>query len=206
MSPFVSISGPTAPVEFVTSYALVGSGRDGYPITSVSWYGADAYCKWMGGRLPTEAEWEKAARGPDGNDYPWGSAHAETSIYANIYGPFDRSGTTPVQAPGFLQDLTNVGSYRRGESEYGVRDMAGNANEWVNDWFSAQYSSVSPRENPPGPLTGQEKTTKGSSYLSSVNPFHPFDQENGILSAARGSANPSSFAVTRGFRCAQDVE
>ena len=206
LSPFVSISGPTAPVEFVTSYALVGSGRDGYPITSVSWYGADAYCKWMGGRLPTEAEWEKAARGPDGNDYPWGSAHAETSIYANIYGPFDRSGTTPVQAPGFLQDLTNVGSYRRGESEYGVRDMAGNANEWVNDWFSAQYSSVSPRENPPGPLTGQEKTTKGSSYLSSVNPFHPFDQENGILSAARGSANPSSFAVTRGFRCAQDVE
>jgi formylglycine-generating enzyme required for sulfatase activity len=205
LSPFVSISGPNAPVEFVTSFGVIGTGRSGYPITSVSWYGADAYCKWIGGRLPTEAEWEKASRGPDGNDYPWGSTHAESSIYANIFGPFDRSGGTPQQAPGFLQDLTNVGSYRRGESEYGVRDLEGNASEWVNDWFSAEYFRVSPRENPPGPLTGQAKTIKGSSYLSSVNPFHPFDQENGILSAARGSAAPASFAVDRGFRCAQDV-
>ncbi|MBK34763.1 MAG: hypothetical protein CME26_04425 [Gemmatimonadetes bacterium] len=205
--PYVSISGPTAPVEFITSYQLIGSDRSGYPITSVTWYGADAYCKWIGGRLPTEAEWEKASRGPDGNDYPWGDTHPERSSYANIYGPFNRTGEGggSEQAAGFLQDLTNVGSYRRGESEYGVRDLEGNASEWVNDWFSAQYFSVTPRENPQGPLTGQEKTVKGSSYLSQVNPFHPFDQENGVLSAARGGAAPASFAVNRGFRCAHDV-
>lgn len=148
------------------------------PALWISWDQAMSYCQWAGRKLPTEAEWEKAARGKDGQTYPWGE-EAPTGSLANFY----EKG---------LQDVEPVGKNPAGASPYGALDMAGNVWEWVTDWYSETYYASSPAENPQGPESGRLHIIRGGDFN---------DGSYYIRASVRGqnaSVNPwSDF----GFRC-----
>jgi formylglycine-generating enzyme required for sulfatase activity len=161
----------------------VNPGTDGErPVVGVSWHDADAYCRHYGKRLPTEAEWEKAARGPDGRRFPWG--HEEpTRLHANF-------GSTWTG----YETLGIVGSLEAGKSPYGIYDLAGNAWEWVADWYDLNYYKSSPDRNPTGPARGGSKVLRGGSWYNML-----YD----LRSTNRNYFAPTNRFFDLGFRCLQ---
>lgn len=160
--------------------------RPELPQVLVSWNEALAYCRFRGGRLPTEAEWERAARGPGGRRYPWGEVFDRHRLNGG------RFALDPFETRDGFVELAPVGSFLSGATPDGIHDLAGNAEEWVADWYAPEYPEATEVE-PQGPTGGDEKVVRGGGYGHGAA---------WVRGAARSKDVPSARRAWRGFRCA----
>jgi formylglycine-generating enzyme required for sulfatase activity len=172
---------PTNTNSFRRSSYYGNSNFDNYPVIYVNWNMAKTYCEWADRRLPTEAEWEKVARGENASVYPWGNNAPNNNL---------------LNFQSAVGDTTEVGTYPDGASIYGAYDMAGNVWEWVNDWYSETYYSSSPASNPEGPDSGQYRVLRGGAWSH---------YQNVVRSALRLSLDPSYSYLDVGFRCSRSA-
>jgi iron(II)-dependent oxidoreductase len=173
-------------IDHVTTiHALPPKTLARWPALYVTWSEASDFCRAQGKRLPTEAEWEKAARGDSGNLFPWGQKPPTPALA--MFGQYHVH-EIPIVA--------SVDSGEEGRSPYGLHHMAGNAAEWVEDWFGIDYYATMPDRNPRGPANGRYKVVRGGSWKSAPAL---------LRTATRGGASPDQRAATIGFRCARSA-
>jgi formylglycine-generating enzyme required for sulfatase activity len=176
--------GENSDISIVDGRYVARASRDNYPVTLVTWYGADAYCAAIGRALPTEAQWERAARGNQNSFYPWGMNWDET--LANT----SRSGADGIEP---------IDSYPKGQTTNGVLNMAGNVAEWTADWYSANYYNLSDgATNPTGPASGDVKVVRGGSWDNPplfARTVHRIDQ-----------FSPGEASYALGFRCVSNEQ
>ena len=157
-----------------------------HPIWFVTWELADAYCAWAGGRLPTEAEWEYVARGPEGYTYPWGNSDPDCDKANFKHGML------------CVGDSTPVGTHPAGASWCGAQDMAGNAHEWVADWYATDYYATSPPKNPTGPTSGSQRVVRGGHENATRVTIRGYTRQPRPVDSLQG--------LLPGFRCAKEAE
>ena len=171
--------------HMVSIHALPDEALARWPALYLTWAEATQFCQAQGKRLPTEAEWEKAARGTEANLFPWGRNLPEPGLA--MFGQYHVH-EIPIVAP--------IDSGEKGRSPYGLQHMAGNAAEWVQDWYGIDYYKVMPERNPSGPNTGRYKVVRGGSWKSAPAL---------LRTATRSGASPDQRSATVGVRCARSL-
>ena len=173
---------------------------DNYPVVYIDWERANTFCQWRNARLPTEAEWEKAARGEDGRLFPWGDDPID-GTRANYCDKHCTMSQADLSNDDGYGDTSPVGSYPDGASPYGIFDMVGNASEWVADWYQKDYYTISPLENPAGPASGDLRGVRGGSFQLNYLYLHVTSRSTGAPVSSSGRNMHHT-----GFRCARSID